>query len=168
MIYQIIQQCAQSVENLQACLNKAEQYAAGKRFDVDVLLVSRLAPDQHNLIYQIQSACDYVKNAAAKLSGQPSPTHEDAEKTIHELRERIRKTIAFVEGVKEKQYEGGSERIVGVSWAPGKTLTGRDYLLQIAIPNVFFHITTAYSILRHNGVDVGKMDYLGKIDWAGK
>ena len=81
------------------------------------------------------------------------------------MRERIRKTLAFVESVKEVQYAGATEREAKLSWAPGKVIGGLDYLLQIAIPNVFFHITTAYAILRHNGVDVGKMDYLGAINF---
>jgi hypothetical protein len=152
--------------NLQGCLDKAERHAAARNFDVDVLLNSRLAPDQHPFIYQVQSACDYVKGAAGWLSGQAPPKHADDERTIGELRERIRKTLAFTESVEESQYAGASERKVKLSWAPGKVIGGRDYLLQITIPNVFFHITTAYAILRHNGVDVGKMDFLGPLDFA--
>jgi hypothetical protein len=127
-------------------------------------MTSRLAPDQHHFIYQVQSACDYVKAAAAWLSGQTPPKHEDNEQTIDELRARIRKTVAFVESVKEAQYAGASERKVSLSWAPGKVIGGVDYLLQMTLPNTFFHVTTAYAILRHNGVDVGKMDYLGSIN----
>jgi hypothetical protein len=150
--------------NLQVCLDKAVQHAAAKEFDVSVLLTSRLAPDQHHFIYQVQSACDYVKGAAGWLSGQSPPKHEDKEQTIDEVRERIRKTIAFVESVREDQYAGATERKVKLSWAPGKVIGGADYLLQVTIPNVFFHITTAYAILRHNGVDVGKMDFLGVLN----
>ena len=104
------------------------------------------------------------KGAAAWLSGQTAPRHEDNEKTIGELRARIRKTVAYVESVREAQYEGASGRRVSFSWAPGKIMGGKDYLLQMTIPNVFFHIAMAYAILRHNGVDVGKMDFLGPID----
>ena len=166
MVYEIVDQCAQSLGNLQVCLNKAEQYAAAKEFDVDVLLTSRLAPDQHHFIYQVQSACDYVKGAAGWLSGQTPPKHEDNEKTIDELRERIRKTLAFVESIRREQYAQASKKEVRLSWAPGKVIEGIDYLLQVTIPNVFFHITTAYAILRHNGVDVGKMDYLGTMKFV--
>ena len=166
MYYQVISQCTQSLKNLEAFLAKAEQYAAAKKFDVNVLMTSRLAPDQHHFIYQVQSACDYVKGAAAWLSGQAPPKHEDNEKTIDEVRERIRKTLAFVESVKEDQFAGASERRVRLSWAPGKVIGGGDYLLQVTIPNVFFHITTAYAILRHNGVDVGKMDFLGAMNFV--
>ena len=164
MYYQIMSQCTQALKNLETCLGKAEQHAAAKKFDVGVLLASRLAPDMKDFIYQLQSACDYVKAGAAWLSGQTPPKHEDNEQTIDELRARIRKTVAFAESVKEAQYAGASERKVKLSWAPGKIIGGEDYLLQMTIPNTFFHIAMAYAILRHNGVDVGKMDFLGPIN----
>jgi hypothetical protein len=164
MYYQVISQCTQILKNLETCLDKAEQHAAAKKFDLGVLLASRLAPDMKDFIYQVQSACDYVKAGAAWLSGQTPPKHKDNEQTIDELRARIRKTVAFAESVKEAQYAGASERKVKLSWAPGKLIGGEDYLLQITIPNTFFHIAMAYAILRHNGVDVGKMDFLGPIN----
>src|SRR6201984_3826126 len=148
MYHQVVSQCAQSLSNLETCLDKAEQYAASKKFDVGVLMTSRLAPDMQHFIYQVQSACDYVKAAAAWLSGQTPPKHEDSEQTIGELRARIKKTISFIESVKEAQYAGAGERKVTVSWAPGKVIAGGDYLLQVTVPNTYFHITTAYSILR--------------------
>jgi uncharacterized protein len=116
-------------------------------------------------IYQVQSACDYAKAAAAWLSGQTPPKHEDNEQTIGDVRTRIRKTVAFVESVTEAQYAGAAGRKVSLSWAPGKVLGGEDYLLQMTIPNVYFHIAMAYAILRSNGVDVGKMDFLSPINW---
>ena len=149
MYYQVISQCTQSLKNLETCLDKAEQHAATKKFDVGVLMTSRLAPDMQHFIYQVQSACDYVKAAAAWLSGQTPPKHEDNEQTIDELRARIRKTVAFAESVREAQYAGASERKVKLSWAPGKIIGGEDYLLQMTIPNTFFHIAMAYAILRH-------------------
>jgi hypothetical protein len=161
MFYQAIAQCTQALRNLETWLDKAEQHAALKKYDVAVLMTSRLAPDQYHFIQQVQSACDYVKFAAARLSGQTPPKQEDTEQTIDELRERIRKTIEFAKSVKEAQYDGASERKVGVTWAPPcKVIRGADYLLQLTIPNTYFHVTTAYAILRHNGVDVGKMDFL--------
>lgn len=166
MLYQAVSQCTQSLENLLTCLDKAEQHASFKKFDVDVLASSRLAPEMQPLAYQIQSACDYVKAAAAWLSGQEPPRHEDNEETIDELRARLRKTVAFVKSVGETQYAGASERKVKLSWMPGKAIGGRDYLLQVAIPNIYFHIMIAYAILRHNGVDVGKMDYLGPMNFV--
>jgi hypothetical protein len=166
MYYQVVEQCTQSLNNLETCLDKAERHAATKKFDVGVLMTSRLAPDMKDFIYQVQSACDYVKAAAAWLSGQMPPKHEDNEQTIDELRARIRKTVAFAKSVKEAQYAGASERKVKLSWAPGKVISGKNYLLQVTIPNAFFHIAMAYAILRHNGVDVGKMDFLGPINFV--
>src|SRR4029079_11065436 len=161
MYYQVISQCTQSLKNLETCLDKAEQHAAAKKFNVGVLMTSRLAPDMQHFIYQVQGGGDYVRPAAAWLSGQTPPKHEDNEQTIDELRARIRKTVAFVDSVKEAQYAHASESKVKLSWAPGKVIGGKDYLLQMIIPNTFFHIAMAYAILRHNGVDVGKMDFLG-------
>src|ERR1700737_964168 len=108
MYYQMMWQCTQTLKNLETCLDKAEQHAAAKKFDVGVLMASRLAPDMKDFIYQVQSACDYVKAGAAWLSGQTPPKHEDNEQTIDELRARIRKTVAFAESVKEAQYAGAT------------------------------------------------------------
>jgi hypothetical protein len=108
----------------------------------------------------------HVKAAVAWLSGQAPPRHEDNEQTIDEVRARIRKTVAFADSVGEAQYVGAAERKISLSWAPGKVLGGEDYLLQMTIPNVYFHIAVAYAILRHNGVDIGKMDFLGPVNWV--
>jgi uncharacterized protein len=166
MYYEVISQCTQSLKNLETCLDKAEQYAAARKFDIRVLMNSRLAPDMQPFTYQVQSACDYVKAAAAWLSGQTPPKHQDNEQTIDELRARIRKTVGFAESVKEAQYTAASERKVQLSWAPGKVIGGEDYLLELTIPNTFFHIAMAYAILRHNGVDVGKRDFLGPVNFV--
>jgi hypothetical protein len=161
--HHVVAQCAQSLKNFEACLDKAEQYAAARRFDAGVLLSARLAPDMQPFTYQVQSACDYVKGAAAWLSGQTPPKHADTEQTIDELRARIRKTVAFAESVGEERYTGASKRKISFSWAPGKVIGGGDYVLQMTIPNTYFHLAMAYAILRENGVDVGKMDFLGPI-----
>ena len=158
MYYAAVSQCTQALRNLETWLDRAEQHAAAGMCD-------RLAPDMQPFIYQVQSACDYVKAAAAWLSGQTPPKHEDNEQTIEEVRARIRKTVAFAESVKAAQYAGARERRVSLSWAPGKVLGGEDYLLQMTIPNVYFHIVMAFAILRHNGVDIGKMNFLGPIRW---
>jgi hypothetical protein len=165
MYYHAIAQCTRALRNLETWLDKAEQHAAAKKFDVAVLMSGRLAPDMKPFIYQVQSACDYVKAAAAWLSGQTPPRHEDNEQTIDEIRARIRKTVAFAESVKAAQYAGASERRVSLSWAPGKVLAGPDYLVQMTVPNTYFHVAMAYAILRHSGVDIGKMDFLGSINW---
>ena len=102
MYYQVISQCTQTLKNLEVWLDKAERHAVAKKFDVDVLMAGRLAPDMKPFIYQVQSACDYVKAAAAWLSGQTPPKHEDNERTIDELRDRIRKTVAFAESVRSR------------------------------------------------------------------
>src|SRR3981189_3633417 len=138
MYHQVISQCVHMLKNLESWLDKAEEHAAAKKFDVGVLMTGRLAPDMKPFIYQVQSACDYAKAAAAWLSGQTPPRHEDNEQTIGELRARIRKTVAFAESVQEAQYAGAAERKVKLSWAPGKVIGGEDYLLQMAIPNIFF------------------------------
>src|SRR6201987_5681482 len=166
MYYQVISQCTQSLKNLETCLDKAEQHAAAKKFDVGVHMTSRLAPDMQHFIYQVQSACDYVKAAAAWLSGQTPPKHEDNEQTLEDLRARVRKTVDFVESVRKAQYEGAEDRKVSLSWVPGKVIGGEDYLLQITIPNVYFHIAMTYAVLRNGGVDVGKMDFLGPMNFV--
>src|ERR1700731_1028271 len=122
MYYQVILQCTQSLKNLETCLDKAEQHAAAKKLDVGVLMTSRLAPDMQHFIYQVQSACDYVKATAAWLSGKTPPKHEDNERTINALRARIVKTVAFAESVKEEPYAGASDGKVKLSWAPGKVI----------------------------------------------
>ena len=159
----IVLQCTQGLKNIEAWLDQAEQRASAKHFDVGVLMTSRLAPDMRDFVYQVQSACDYVKAAAAWLSGQTPPRHADTEQTVDELRARIRKTVAFAESVSEGQYDGAAD--IKVSWG-GKIIGGHDYLLQVSIPNIYFHLTTAYAILRHNGVDIGKKEFLGPIRWV--
>lgn len=166
MYYQIVKQCIETLKNFETCLDKAEHYAATKKLDVNAFMESTLAPDMKPFAYQIQSACDYLKGAAAWLSGQTPPKHPDTEQTIEELRARIKKTVAFAESITKDQYEGASERKMSLSWAPGKVLGGEDYLLQMTIPNVFFHVSMAYAVLRNIGVDVGKMDFLGAINFV--
>jgi uncharacterized protein len=166
MYHRAISQCTQMLENLESWLDEAEAYAAAKTFDVGVLMTDRLAPDMKPFIYQVQSACDYVKAGAAWLTGRTPPRHEDDEQTIDQVRARIRKTVAFAESLEEAEYAGASERKVSMSWAPaGKVLGGENYLLQMTLPNTYFHVAMAYAILRHNGVDIGKMDFLGPINW---
>src|SRR4029453_7597482 len=131
MYYHLVKQCTQSLKNLEVCLDKAEQFAQSKTFDVGVLMNARLAPDMKPFIYQVQSACDYIKGAAAWLSGRAPPRHPDTEQTIAEVRGRIEKTVAFVEGIKEIEFAGAAERKISLSWEPGKVIVGADYLVQI-------------------------------------
>src|SRR5580698_9700121 len=118
MYHQVISQCVHMLKNLESWLDKAEEHAAAKKFDVGVLMAGRLAPDMKPFIYQVQSACDYVKAGAAWLSGQTPPKHEDNEKTIDEVRARIRKTVSFAESVTEMQYAGAAAQKVSLSCAP--------------------------------------------------
>lgn len=163
MYYPMVLQCTQGLKNIEAWLDRAEHHTSARQFDVGVLMTSRLAPDMQDFVYQVQSACDYVNGTAAWLSGQTPPRHADTEKTFDELCARIRKTVAFAESVSEAQYDGAAAR--EVSWGR-KIIGGDDYLLQVSIPNIYFHLTTAYAILRHNGVDIGKKDLLGPIRWV--
>lgn len=152
---------AKTLENLEKWMDKAEEYAKARSFDVDVLAKARLAPDQFEFVRQVQSACDQAKYAAAYLGGRQAPSHPDTEQTFAELRARIRKCTAFLGSVEEKDFAGAEERKVAPPWLGGRWLRGGDYLVHVAVPNFFFHATMAYAILRHNGVELGKMDYVG-------
>ncbi len=156
-----------TLENLEKWMDKAGEYAKARSFDVDVLAQARLAPNQYTFAQQVQSACDQAKYAAAYLGGKQAPSHPDTEKTFAELRERIRKCTGFLATVGEKDLAGADSRRVSPPWLQGRWLTGTDYLVHVAIPNFFFHATTAYSILRHNGVELGKMDFIGSLPTQG-
>jgi uncharacterized protein len=148
--------------NLSAILEKGAALAAAKKFDPSVLVASRLAPDMLPLARQVQIACDIAKSGAARLAGVEAPRFEDNEKTIEELRTRIARTIDYLKTIPASAFEGAEERDIKVP-AGERTLEfkGLAFLQRWALPNVFFHVTTAYNILRHNGVEIGKRDYLG-------
>jgi hypothetical protein len=152
-----------TLENLEKWMDKAGEHAKARSFEVDVLAQARLAPDQFAFNQQVQAACDQAKYAAAYLSGKPAPSHPDTEKTFAELRERIRKCTGFLATVQEKDLAGAEGRKVAPPWLQGRWLSGHDYLVDVAVPNFFFHVTMAYAILRHNGVSLGKMDYIGSL-----
>ena len=154
---------AKSLQNLQRWMDKATEYATARKFEVDVLAQARLAPDAYPFVRQVQSACDQAKYAAAYLGGKQAPSHPDTEQTFAELRQRIVKVLSFLETVQPKDLAGGEDRKVAPPWLGGKWLRGDDYLGHIAVPNFFFHLTMAYAILRHNGVELGKMDYIGSM-----
>lgn len=144
-------------------LDKAQEHAEQKKFDLSVLLGSRLAPDQYNFTRQVQSMSDGAKGMAARLIGEESPSFPDTETTVAELRARVDKTVAYLKGLKPEQFDGASERRVTLSFLPGKYMLGVEYLVELALPNFYFHAASAYAILRHNGVDLGKRDFLGDI-----
>jgi len=147
--------------NLSLILEKAGANAAQRKFDPNVLLTARLAPDMLPLTRQVQIASDIAKNSVARLAGQQPPRFEDTESSIEQLRARIARTIDFLNSVPASALEGSETRDVKVPLGE-RTLEfkGADFLQRWAIPNVFFHVVTAYDILRHNGVDLGKRDYL--------
>jgi hypothetical protein len=157
----VITQFTKMLQNLSLCLDKAAAFADAKKIDAAVLLGSRLAPDQFHLLRQIQVACDTAKGGAAYLSGKEAPAHEDQEKTIPDAGARIAKVIAYLKTFSEKDFEGAEARHVSQPRWAGKYLTGSEFAEQHLIPNFYFHVTTAYAILRHNGVGLGKRDYLG-------
>lgn len=162
---QAIFQFKKMLTNLENILNKTASYADAKKIDLNVLMNYRLAPDMFPLTKQIQSACDAAKFAAAYLSGQAAPKHPDTEATWGELIERIQKVITYLDGFKDSDFVNSKTIQVKPGWAKGKYLLGEEYLNEAAIPNFYFHTMAAYAILRHAGVDLGKMDYLGKVDF---
>jgi hypothetical protein len=166
MLYEVtVPQFTKTLKNLSAILDKGAQFAETKKFDMDVLLNSRLAPDQFNLIRQIQIACDTAKLGAARLTGKDAPVHDDSEKTLPQLKTRIDQTIQFLNSLNKNDFNGADEKKITQPRWEGKYLTGFEYVNQHALPNFYFHVTTAYSILRHNGVDIGKKDYLGELPY---
>ena len=161
--YDAIRLFAKTLNNLEQWMEKATTHAKAKGFEVDVLAQARLAPDQYSFVQQVQSACDQAKYAAAYLGGKQPPSHPDTEQTFAELRHRIQTCLNFVESVSEQDFAGAESRKVSPAWLGGRWLRGDDYLVSVAIPNFFFHATTAYAILRHNGVELGKMDFVGTL-----
>lgn len=148
--------------NLSHLLDKGAAYAEAKKIDPSVLVTARLAPDMFPLSRQVQIATDSVKGCAARLAGIDIPSYADTESTFPELQARIAKTVAFLNGIKASQIDGSEMRPVALK-VRGKdtSFQGQDYLLTFVYPTFFFHVTTAYAILRHNGLEIGKMDYLG-------
>jgi len=148
--------------NLANFLDKAAAFAEAKKFDATVLLNARLAPDMFTLTRQVQIACDMIKGAAARLSGTEIPKYEDNEATVAELKARIAKTLAFVNGVDAAKFVGSEDRDIVLQARAGELrLKGLNYLRDYVLPNMYFHVTTTYAILRHNGVDLGKPDFIG-------
>ena len=164
MLYDItVNQYSKMLGNLSAILDKAAEFATAKKFNVDVLLNSRLAPDQFNFIRQVQIACDSAKFGAARICGKEAPSHPDTETTLDELKARIKTVQDYLASFTQADFVGAEERHVSQPRWEGKYLTGKEYVIHHAVPNIYFHTTTAYAILRHNGVDIGKKDYLGEL-----
>lgn len=154
-----------NLTNLIDILEKGASFSDAKKLDPSVLPNSRLAPDMYPLAFQVQSACDTAKGCVARLAGQEPAVFADTEKTLPELIERVRKTITYIQGFNAAQIDGVEDKAILFAPAPGYEFhfTGISYLQTFAVPNFYFHFTTAYAILRHNGVDIGKGAFLGKI-----
>jgi hypothetical protein len=151
-----------TLKALDAILDKAVAYAAERKIDPAVLIAARLAPDMLPLASQVQLSSDHAKGCPARLAGVPVPSFEDTEKTFPELKARIQKTLDFIGSLKAEQIDGSEGRDITLKTRTRElNFKGQDYLLFFAYPNFYFHVATAYDILRHNGVPVGKLDFLG-------
>ncbi len=164
MYYLAIRQFARTLRNLDSMLVKAEEYAKNRGFDVNNLIGARLAPDMLPFVAQIRIACDNAKTGASNLSGKPAPKHEDNEKTFEELHARIAKALAYVDGLTESDFAKTTpDTLVKLGYPPNKALRADDYLFGRQLPNFYFHVVTAYDILRQAGVELGKPDFLGEL-----
>jgi hypothetical protein len=148
--------------NLSKILDKAQAHVDAKKFDAAALTTYRLFPDMLPMTTQVQIACDTAKGAVARLAGVEIPVYEDNETTLAELKARIAKTIAFIQTVTPKQIDGTEDKEIVIKRRDKETRdNGMQFLLDTALPNFYFHVTTTYNILRHNGIEIGKRDYLG-------
>ncbi|HEY5374413.1 MAG TPA: DUF1993 domain-containing protein [Polyangiaceae bacterium] len=163
MYYESFLQMKKMLGQINTWLDKAEAFAKEKSFEPNLYLGFRLAPDQLAFARQIQIACDTAKLGASRLTGKEAPSHADNEQTLDELRVRTRSVVAYLEGYSEKDFEGAGTRSITQPRWEGKVMTGKDYFVEHVQPNFYFHAAHAYAILRHNGVPVGKRDYLGAL-----
>jgi hypothetical protein len=162
--YQLsVVQMAKMLRNLDTCLDKAAAFAEAKGSKPDELVNLRLTFDMRSLAFQVQSACDSAKFSAARHTGVEPPSNPDTETTLAELRARIAVTLDFLASFEERQFDGAEAREVRLSFIPGQAMVGADYLCEMVLPNFYFHVTTAYALLRMAGVKLGKMDFLGSI-----
>jgi uncharacterized protein len=154
---------ANMLRNLSALIEKADAHCAAKKIDPAAITTFRLYPDMFPFARQVQIACDTAKGAVARLAGVEIPKHEDVEQTFAELKSRIAKTLDFVESVAAAKIDGSEDKEIVLPMRSGeRRFKGLQYLLGFAYPNFYFHVTTAYDILRHNGVEIGKTDFIGK------
>jgi hypothetical protein len=156
-----VPQFIKMLKSLDMWLGLGAELAERKKFDPDVLLSLRLAPDQYALVRQVQSACDTAKLTTARLIDKDAPSHPDGETTLAQLRERIASVIGWLETVRPADFEGVAARRLSPAWLQGKSVAATDYLVQYGVANFYFHIVSAYSILRHAGTDLGKRIYIG-------
>ena len=154
----------QMLNNLSAILDKAEAHAGSRKIDSEILLNYRLAPDMLPFVRQIQIAADLAKGAAARLAGVEVPKHDDTEETFADLKARLAKTVAFVQSFKTNDIDGSEDREINMTLGEHTmSFKGQPYLVYFVMPNFYFHCTTAYDILRHCGIELGKRDFIGTI-----
>jgi uncharacterized protein len=163
MYFETLGQFKKTLAQLDKWLEAAAAHATTKSFDPSVYLSLRLAPDQFAFARQVQVACDTAKLAASRLSGKEAPKHADDEQNLDDLRARIKSVLEYLNGFSAADFEGAATRQVTQPRWEGKYMLGADYFLEHALPNFFFHSTHAYAILRHNGVSLGKKDFLGTL-----
>lgn len=163
MYYDAFSQFKKTLGQLNTWFDKAEAFAKDKSIDANVFLNFRLAPDQLPFVRQVQIACDTAKLGASRLTGKEAPAHADNEQTFAELRARVASVIAYLDGYSEKDFEAAGTRSITQPRWEGKVMTGKDYFFEHVQPNFFFHAAHTYAILRHNGVPLGKKDYLGPL-----
>jgi hypothetical protein len=164
-LYPIVLEMKKLLGMVDVWLDKATAHATAKKYDPSVLLQSRLAPDMFPLVRQIQSVCDQAKYAAGRTAGKEIPSHPDTEQTVDELRKRIAAVVAYLGDFTARDFEGTDDRSISLPRWEGKSMSATTYFVEHAMPNFFFHLTSAYAILRHNGVEVGKRDYLGALSF---
>ena len=163
MYQAIFRQMTKQLGQLDKWLDTAEASAKARSFEPGLFLGFRLSPDQFAFARQVQITCDTAKLGASRLTGKPAPAQADTEATLAELSARVKGTIAYLEGFSAKDFEHAATSTITQPRWEGKTMTGADYFLEHVVPNFFFHLTTTYAILRHNGVAIGKRDYLGAL-----
>jgi len=163
MYFETFKQMKKQLGQLDKWLETAAAFAETKKFDSKNFLGLRLSVDQFPFSRQVQVACDTAKLGASRLTGKEAPNNADTEETIDQLRERVKSTIAYLDGFTAKDFEGAATRSITQPRWEGKTMTGTDYFLEHVTPNFYFHMTTAYAILRTNGVPIGKKDFLGPL-----
>ena len=158
-----VAQLSKMLRNLDGWLTAAAAHADKKKFSVDTLLHARLAPDQFHFARQVQAACDNAKFVCGRLAGKDYPSHPDTETTVEQLHARIVSVLQYLGTLKPEDFTGAETKQIALPFLQGKHYKGEDYLVQFGLPNFYFHVTHAYAILRHNGVELGKRDYLGQI-----
>jgi uncharacterized protein len=163
MYFETVGQMKKTLRQLAKWLESASAHATAKSFDPNVFLGLRLAPDQFALVKQVQTACDTAKLAAARMAGKEAPKHPDTEQTLDELRARAEDVAQYLDGFSAADFEGAATRHITQPRWEGQYMLGADYFLEHALPNFFFHTTHVYAILRHNGVSLGKKDFLGAL-----